>query len=67
MSCVSESIRERRAVVAGQSLLLPRCCAPSTVMLADWFWGIGRVNQSSVECFGREGGHHLLLQRLETP
>lgn len=65
--CVSESIRGGRTVIAGQPLLLPHCWAPSTVILAVWFWGVGRVNQSLVGCFGREGGHHLLLQRLETP
>lgn len=52
------------------AFLLTAVCAV-VVVAAAHPRGVGRVNQclqsAPGECFGEEGGHHLLLRRLETP
>lgn len=63
-------------VITVQALLLTPCgafllTAVRAVVAAAHPRGVGRVNRhlqsAPGECCGEEGGHHLLLQRLETP
>jgi len=76
LPCVAEITGEKKMVVTVLALLPAPCRAilltvVCAAVAAAHPRGVGRVNprlwSALGECSGEEGGHHILLKRLETP